>query len=113
MRVREHLSGKSGISAINEHISSCKDCHSYSISNFNTLAQANTDFEVKIKEALHMKKHKPKLNNQIYLCGSSFLLNILLNKLLLYLLKEISFHIFKHIVLGVTKLRRKHLKRNM
>ena len=33
MRVQEHLSGKSGTSAIHEHISSCKGCHSCSISN--------------------------------------------------------------------------------
>ena len=44
MRVQEHLSGKS---AIHEHISSCKDSHSCSISNFYTLVQANTDFEAK------------------------------------------------------------------
>ena len=55
MRVQEHLSGKSGKSAIHDHISSCKDCHSCSISNFYTLSQANTDFEAKIKEALHIK----------------------------------------------------------
>ena len=50
VRVQEHLSGKSGKSAIHEHISSCKGCHSCSISNFYTLAQANTDFETKIKD---------------------------------------------------------------
>ena len=55
MRVQEHLSGKSGKSSIHEHISSCKDRHSSSISNFYTLAKANTDFEAKIKEALYMK----------------------------------------------------------
>ena len=31
LAVREHLSGISGKSAIHEHISSCKDCHSCSI----------------------------------------------------------------------------------
>ena len=45
VRVQEHLSGKSGKCAIHEHISSCKDCHSCSISNFYTSAHANTDFE--------------------------------------------------------------------
>ena len=39
--VQEHLSGKS---AIHEHISSCKDCHSYSINNVYTISQADTDF---------------------------------------------------------------------
>ena len=52
MRVEEHLSVKS---AIHEYFCSCRDCHSCSIRNFYTLAQANTDFEVKMKEALYMK----------------------------------------------------------
>ena len=52
MRVQEHLSGKS---AIHEHISSCKDCHSYSISNFHIISQDDTDFEGKIKQALYIK----------------------------------------------------------
>ena len=43
IKVQEHLSGKSGKSAIHEHISSCKDCYSCYISNFYTLAQSNTD----------------------------------------------------------------------
>ena len=48
VRVQEHLSGKS---AIHEHISSCKDCHSCYISNIYIISQANTDFEAEIKEA--------------------------------------------------------------
>ena len=36
-RVQEHLSGKS---AIGKHTSSCKDCHSCSISNFYPLTQS-------------------------------------------------------------------------
>ena len=52
VRVQQHLSGKS---AIHDHISSCKGCHSCSISNYYTISQANTDFEAKIKEALHIK----------------------------------------------------------
>ena len=79
MRVQEHLSGKS---AAHEHISSCKDCHSCSISNFYTLAQANTDFEAKIKD-LYIYKYTPKLNNQIYHCCSSSLLNIFLSCIVL------------------------------
>ena len=51
VRVQEHLSGKS---AIREHISSCKGCHSYSISNIQNVSQANTDFEAEIKEALYI-----------------------------------------------------------
>ena len=76
VRVQEHLSGESGKSAIHEHLSSCKDCHSCSISNFYAISLANTDFEAKIKEALYIYKYTPKLNNQIYQCGSSLLLSI-------------------------------------
>ena len=54
-RVQEHLSEKLGKSAINEDISSCKDCHSCSIINFYTLAQANVDFEAEVKEYLCIK----------------------------------------------------------
>ena len=54
VRVQENHSGTSGKSAIHGHISSCKDCHSCSISNFYTLAQAKMDFEAKTKEALHI-----------------------------------------------------------
>ena len=70
IRVEEHFSEKSEKSAIHEHISSCKDCHSFSILNFFTLAQADTDFEAKIREALYIYKYTPKLNNQIYHCDS-------------------------------------------
>ena len=65
MRIQEHLSVKSEKSAIQEHIRSCKDCHTCSISNFYALAQANTDYEAKIKEALYVKIYskinQPKL----------------------------------------------------
>ena len=34
------------------------------------------DFEVTIKEALHIKNSKPALNRQLFNSGSSFVLNI-------------------------------------
>ena len=37
VKVQERFSGKSGKSAIHEHINSCKGCHSCSISNFYIL----------------------------------------------------------------------------
>ena len=46
---------KSGKPGIHEHLSTCKDYHSSSISNFYTLAQANTDFVAKIKESFDIK----------------------------------------------------------
>ena len=84
VRVQVHLSGKSGRSAIHAHISSCKGCHSCSISNIYTLAQANTDLEVNIKEAIYIYKYILILNNKIYQFGSSFHLNILLSMHCIY-----------------------------
>ena len=54
VRLQEHLPGKSEKSAIRDHISSCKDSHSCSISNCYAISQANPDFEAKIKEALYI-----------------------------------------------------------
>ena len=54
VRIQEHHSVKSGKPTIHENVSSCKGCHSCSISNFYYLAQANTDFEGKIKEDLYI-----------------------------------------------------------
>ena len=68
MRVQEHLSGTSGTSAIHQNISSCKDCHSCSISNFFTLAQADVDFEDEIKEASCMKMHTKNKQPNTSLC---------------------------------------------
>ena len=51
VKVQEHLPGKS---VIHEHISSCKDCQSFSISNFYIISQVNSDFEAEIKEALYI-----------------------------------------------------------
>ena len=54
IKFQEHLSEKSGKSAIHDHISSCKDCHSCSIGKFYIMSQGNTDFDAKIKEALYI-----------------------------------------------------------
>ena len=43
--IQEHLSGKSGRSAIHVDISSCKDCHS--CLSASLISQANTDLEAK------------------------------------------------------------------
>ena len=55
MRIQEHPSGKSRKYAIHEHITSCMDCHSFSISYFYILAHAYTYFEAKVKETLYIK----------------------------------------------------------
>ena len=68
-------------------------------------------WKLKIKEALYIYKYSPKLSNQIYQCGSSFLLNM--KKNLVFLLNDFLLVIFSIIVLDVTKLCCKYLKRKM
>lgn len=72
-RVKEHLSDKS---AIYEHITHCIDCRTANITNFSVIDSGYTDFEIKIKEALYIKKLKPVLNNQLFQHGSSYILNL-------------------------------------
>ena len=45
-----------GKSCVNEHISSCKDCHSCFINNLLILAQVNRDYDGKIK-SLYIKNN--------------------------------------------------------
>ena len=73
-RVREHATSSS---AIKEHLSSCttgKD--NYSCNSFKVIDSANSDFEVSIKEALHIKHRNPNLNKQLSTQGMSFMLKI-------------------------------------
>ena len=75
-RVKEHRHSTSS-SAIRDHLSSCPTCQSeYSSSSFRVIDTARNDFEVTIKEALHIKNSKPALNRQLFNSGSSFVLNI-------------------------------------
>ena len=73
-RVGEH---KHLTSAINDHLSSCETCKSnYSSNLFKILDNGKNDFEITIKEALHIKGSKPQLNKQLFTQGASFVLNI-------------------------------------
>ena len=75
-RVKEHGHSSSS-SAIRDHLFSCPTCQSeYSSSSFRVIDTARNDFEVTIKEALHIKNSKPALNRQLFNSGSSFVLNI-------------------------------------
>ena len=69
--MKEHRSGNS---AISYHIQNC-DCNAVA-NNFRILSTGRSDLEIKIKEALAIKKDKPKLNNQLFQNGASFILNI-------------------------------------
>ena len=73
-RVREHATSSS---AIKEHLSSCTTCKdNYSCNSFKVIDSANSDFEVSIKEALHIKHRNPNLNKQLSTQGMSFMLKI-------------------------------------
>ena len=73
-RAREH--GHSP-SAIHSHLELCETCRKdFSCNLFSVLDTGKNDFEITIKEALHIKSKKPKLNKQLCTQGSSFLLNI-------------------------------------
>ena len=64
--------------AVKDHIYSCTHCSKtdLSASNFEVNKKCNTGFEAKIQEDLLMKKFNPTLHRQLYLSGSSFLLNV-------------------------------------
>ena len=71
LRVREHKNS----GAISSHISRCESCD-VNLSNFKVIDSANSDFVLKIKEALHIKMEAPPLNAQLFRNGSEFVLSI-------------------------------------
>ena len=78
-RAHEHLNLNSNAkTAVKDHIYSCSHCSKtdLSVSNFKVIKKCNTGFEAKIQEALLIKKFNPTLHRQLYLSGSSFLLNV-------------------------------------
>ena len=73
-RVKEHSNLKS---AIHEHLIACDQCReAISCNLFTVLDTGRNDFEISIKEALHIKCKQPMLNKQLYSQGASFILNI-------------------------------------
>ena len=73
-RIREH--GHS-TSTVHDHLLACQMCKSnFSHDVFKILDTGSCDFEITIKEAIHIKSTKPKLNKQLFSQGASFLLNI-------------------------------------
>ena len=73
-RVKEH---EHSTSAIHDHLLSCLDCkNNYSCNSFSILDSGRNDFEICIKEALHIKRSRPNLNKQLFCQGSCFTLNI-------------------------------------
>ena len=46
------------------------------ILHFSVIDSGKNDFEVTIKEAFHIKFSKPIMNKQLFIQGSSFVLNV-------------------------------------
>lgn len=65
VRVDEHLSGGRG-SVIYEHISKNESCKNMQhTSAFKIIDQAQTEFQLMIKESIQIRLQKPSLNKQI------------------------------------------------
>ena len=75
-RVKEHGTSPSN-SAVSNHLTSCETCKlNFSCDSFSIMDSGKNDFEVTIKEALHIKFKKPTINRQLFSQGSSFVLNV-------------------------------------
>ena len=73
-RVKEHGTSPS---AVSNHLSSIETCRSnFSCNNFSIIDSGKNDYEITVKEALHIKFKKPTINRQLFTQGSSFVLNI-------------------------------------
>ena len=76
IRVKEHGTSPSN-SAVSNHLTSCETCKlNFSCDSFSIMDSGKNDFEVTIKEALHIKFKKPTINRQLISDGSSFVLNV-------------------------------------
>ena len=76
VRVREHLHSKVK-SAVGRHIDNCHVCKEKAgVNDFKIMRACSTEYNIKIQEALLIKKCNPKLNKQLYANGWSFLLNL-------------------------------------
>ena len=80
-RVNEHLSlhKPSGPkSEIKSHIYNCPICHArfLSVDNFKVLKKCKNSYDIRIHEALKIKKLRPKLNKQLMKGGVSYLLKV-------------------------------------
>ena len=73
-RVKEHGTSPS---AVSNHLSSCETWKlNFSCDSFSIIDSGKNDFEITVKEALHIKCKKPTINRQLFTQGSSFLLNV-------------------------------------
>ena len=52
----------------------CKS--NFSCNSFSIINSGKNDFEITVKEALHIQFKKPTINRQLFTQGSSFVLNV-------------------------------------
>ena len=72
-RVKEH---GTSTSAVFDHLA-CETCKSnFSRHSFLIIDSGKNDFEITVKEALHIKFKMPTINRQLFIQGSSFVLNV-------------------------------------
>jgi len=74
IRVQKHLHHKTLKSPNRDHIDWCNTCKEKNLDfhSFKEIRSCNTEYEIKIQEALLIKKHNPQLNTQVYANGMSF-----------------------------------------
>ena len=73
-RVKEHGTSPS---AVSNHLSSCETYRSnFSCNNFSIIDSGKNDYEITVKESLHIKFKKPTINRQLFTQVSSFALSV-------------------------------------
>ncbi len=73
-RVKEHAKKDS---AIKTHLGQCNGCNAnYGINLFRIIDSGVSDFDCKVKEAIHIKAYQPNLNRQLFQSGALFTLNV-------------------------------------
>ena len=77
-RVMEHAISPSAIKELLILRTTCKS--NYSCNSFTVIDSANSDFEISIKEALHIKHKSPNLNKQLFTQGKSLRFKIFTQK---------------------------------
>ena len=78
-RVREHVNFITlQNSAIIDHIVSCNSCFEieFGLDNFSIIRKCESDYHIKIHEALLLNKRTPSFSRQLYAGGASFLLQL-------------------------------------
>ena len=77
-RIQEHLHHKTIKSAMRELFEICQNCklNNTNLNGLKVLRTCNSEYALKIQEALLIEKHNPQLIRQVYANGSSFLQNV-------------------------------------